>query len=130
MLEDKGEKLIEKLVEKAEQGDIRALALCLDRIFPARKERSIHLELRPVQNAQDLPIQFQEIASAVAQGRITPSEGAAMSNILTNHARAMEAVELECRVEKLEAYQEEVRAYRRESDMTVNGGLEQLKKKE
>jgi hypothetical protein len=127
MLEGKAELLIAKLMEKAEQGDIRALTLCLDRIFPVRKERFINLDLKPVESPKDLPINFQKITTAVAGGRITPTEGESMSNMLTNCARVMQTVELDQRVAELEACQEEVRACKRESDRFVNGGLKQLK---
>jgi hypothetical protein len=127
MLEGKGELLITKLMEKAEQGDIRALTLCLDRIFPVRKERVINLELKPEESLKDLPINFQKITTAVAEGRITPTEGELMSNILSNCARAMQTVELDQRVAELEACQEEVRACNRESDRFVNGGLQGIK---
>ena len=130
MLEGKAELLITKLMEKAEQGDIRALTLCLDRIFPVRKERFINLNLKPVESPQDLPIHFQEITTAVAEGRITPTEGEALSNILTNHARAMQTVELDQRIAQLETCQEEVRACKRESDRFMNEGLKQFKETE
>jgi hypothetical protein len=114
LLEGEAEQLIRKLVEKAKQGDIYALRLCVERILPARKERCINLELRPTKSAQDLPFQFQDITAAIAEGRITPGEGESMSNILTSHARTMEVVELERRVAELEALKEEVISSRRQ----------------
>jgi hypothetical protein len=99
------------LVEKAKGGDLYAARLCLERILPVRKERSIHLELRPVDSAQDLPIHFQDITLAVAEGRITPREGESVANILTSHARALELVDLDRRVAELEALGTEVKAY-------------------
>jgi len=92
LLDDECQLLILKAMEMGKKGNIHALRLCLERILPVRKERTIHLELRPITSPQDLPIQFQDISTAVAEGRITPGEGESVSNILASHARIMEAV--------------------------------------
>ena len=103
-------------MEMGKKGNIHALRLCLERILPVRKERAIHLELRPITSPQDLPFQFQDISTAVAEGRITPGEGESLSVILTSHARIMETVELDQRVSNLEAFGREAQGYR--SDLT------------
>ena len=41
-------------------------------------------------------------ASAVAEGHITPSEGAAISNMISGYSRALEVWDLSMRVEHLE----------------------------
>src|ERR1017187_5579414 len=69
------EQVTPKLLEMALKGNIHAIRMCMDRTNPARKERCIDLELRPISGPQDLPIHFQDITAAVAEGRITPSEG-------------------------------------------------------
>jgi len=60
MLEGESEELIRVAVKLAKKGNIHALRLCLERIVPPRKERCIHLELRPIASPQDLPLQFQD----------------------------------------------------------------------
>jgi hypothetical protein len=84
LLDDECEELIVKAMQMARKGNIHALRLCLERILPVRKERCIHLDLRPVTSAQDLPLQYQDISTAVAEGRITPGEGESISNILSS----------------------------------------------
>src|ERR1022692_23524 len=74
LLDGKSEQLTTKLLEMALKGNIHAMRMCMDRTVPARKERCINLDLRPISSVQDLPIQFQDITSAVAEGRITPGE--------------------------------------------------------
>jgi hypothetical protein len=117
ILEGDSEELMRVAVKLAKQGNIHALRLCLERIIPPQKERCINLELRPISSLQDLPIQFQDIAAAIAEGRITPAEGESMSNILTSHAQTMERVEMDRRVAELEAHISEVSSYRREVAM-------------
>src|SRR5216684_9416592 len=102
MLEGESEELLRVAVKLAKTGNIHALRLCLERIIPPRKERCINLELRPIASPQDLPIQFQDITTAIAEGRITPAEGESMSNILSSHAHTLGLVELDRRVKELE----------------------------
>lgn len=47
LLEGQAEQLMQKTIELALAGEITALRLCLERIVPPRKERSIHLLLPP-----------------------------------------------------------------------------------
>jgi hypothetical protein len=117
MLDGESKKLVRVALEMAMKGNIHAMRLCLDRIMPPRKERCINLELRPIVSAQDLPIQFQDITTAIAEGRITPSEGESISNILSSHARTLELVEMDRRVAELEGHIAEMSSYRREIEM-------------
>src|ERR1022692_3618662 len=68
-LEGQSEKLIRKVVDMADGGNILAMRLCLEREMQIRKERSIELDLPPAQNAQDLVASFQRILAAVGEGR-------------------------------------------------------------
>ena len=108
MLEGESEGLLRVALELAEKGNIHALRLCLERIVPPRKERCINLELRPIASPQDLPIQFQDITAAIAEGRITPSEGESIANILTSHAQTLGLVEMDRRVAELEGHRSEL----------------------
>jgi len=104
ILQGEAELLTRKAIELAAQGNMSALRLCMERILPVRKERSIELEFRPMQNANDLPVNFRDIPTAVAEGRITPSEGESLPTILGSHARALELVELDRRVQTVESH--------------------------
>ena len=115
MLDGRAEKILEKAMELAEGGNPQALRLCLDRILPAPKERSVTLELRPITSAKDIPEQSQCVVAAIAEGRITPAEGESITNVLTSQVRIFETVELERRIAELENHENEVLDYR--SDM-------------
>jgi hypothetical protein len=114
LLEGESEELLRVAVNLAKKGNIHALRLCLERIVPPRKERCINLELRPIVTPQDLPIQYQDITAAIAEGRITPSEGESISNILSSYAQTLELVEMDRRVAELEGHISELPSYRRE----------------
>ena len=49
-----GEALVHKAIDMALKGDTTAIRLCLDRICPPRKERTIDLPLPPITDGQDL----------------------------------------------------------------------------
>jgi len=110
LLAGDAEELMAKVLGMAKKDDFRALQFCLERILPVPKERCVNLELRPVSSAQDLPMQYQDIVSAIGNGSITPSEGESLSHILASHAQSMEQVEFDRRIVELERVTEEIRA--------------------
>ena len=106
---------------------MHALRLCMERIVPPQRERCIHLELRPITSLQDLPVQYRDITIAIAEGRITPSEGESISNILSSHTHALGLAEMEKRVVELEAHIPIIEADRREaSTFTASAEFQML----
>src|SRR6516225_4114562 len=63
LLEGEAEKLTRKCIELAMDGDTVALKLCLERIYPARRDRPVTFPLPPITSARDAA----DIAAAVAQ---------------------------------------------------------------
>jgi hypothetical protein len=131
LLEGESEELIRVALEHAKKGNMHALRLCLERVVPPRKERCINLELRPIVSPQDLPIQFQDITAAIAEGRITPGEGESISNILSSHAHTLRLVEMDKRIAELEGHISELSSYRKEMAMFKQQciGIDSLLKK-
>jgi hypothetical protein len=112
LLEADAEVIVHKTLELAKKGNIHALRLCLERLAPPKKERPIELEVTPTHNTYDLPITFQQILTAVAEGRLTPGEGQTIAAILAVHAQSLEPNELARRVLVLESTLDEIRLYR------------------
>ena len=52
LLEGELEAIIRKLLEKAKEGDSSALRLCLDRLMPPRRDRSVTFDLGPLRVQQ------------------------------------------------------------------------------
>jgi hypothetical protein len=100
--DDAGKAILEKMVEAAKDGDLRAADLVLSRIWPVRKGRPISLELPKIDTAADLVAGLGRVADAVAAGDITPDEGQAVSSVLETKRRAIETLELETRIKALE----------------------------
>jgi hypothetical protein len=100
--DDAGEDILNKMVEAAKAGDLRAADLVLSRVWPVRKGRPISLELPKIDTAADLVAGLGRVADAVAAGDITPDEGQAVSAVLETKRRAIETLELETRIKALE----------------------------
>ena len=63
LLDNEGEALTRKAVELALAGDIGALRLCLERIYPARRAR-VQIDLPKVETAADLPKAMSAVLAA------------------------------------------------------------------
>jgi hypothetical protein len=102
LLDGQAKALTQKAVDKALEGDMQALRLCLDRICPPRKDRPISLELPKVETIPDIVTAIGVILEAVAAGDITPSEGTALAGLLETKRKAIETEEIERRIRHLE----------------------------
>ncbi|MXO50127.1 hypothetical protein GRI42_02265 [Erythrobacter gaetbuli] len=103
MLEGEHEALTRKAIDKALEGDVTALRLCLDRIAPARRDAPVSFVLPPIASAEDAVKASSAILAAVAAGEVTPDEGARVMSLLTAHKALVETCDLETRIAALEA---------------------------
>jgi hypothetical protein len=88
-----------KAVELALEGDTTALRLCLERIAPPRKDAPMTFDLPPMNSAQAAGA----VLNAVADGDLTPTEGAHIMALVETYRRTLETSSLEVRVLALEA---------------------------
>jgi len=98
----KGEEvaLVRKAIELAKAGDVQMLKFLLDRILP--KERPVHVDLPPMERADDAVDALGAIINAVGTGQIAPTEAAALTTLVATYARAINVYELESRLDKIE----------------------------
>lgn len=102
LLEGEAEALTRKAVEMALAGDMQALRLCMDRLAPPRKDRSVTFDLPPIETLEDLPKATRALMAAVATGELTPAEAAELGKLVDAHVKAIEATDLNRRLEALE----------------------------
>jgi hypothetical protein len=88
-------------------GDTVALKLCLERIYPARKDRAVRFALPPITSARDAADIAAAIAQAVAAGHITPSEAAEIGKVVDVYVRAYQTAELDERIASVEQLSDE-----------------------
>ena len=110
LLQGEHEALTRVAIEKALAGDATALRLCLDRIAPTRRDTPISFKLSPIQSAADVLVASSDVLAAVADGDITPEEGARVMALLAAHATLVETADLESRMAALEAQIDDTKA--------------------
>jgi len=99
LLEGEAEELVRKAIELAKAGDVAMLKFLLERILP--RERLIKLDLPRMQFADDAVEALGKVMSDVAEGRMTPSEGAAVAPLINSCARAIDMADLLKRMDSL-----------------------------
>ena len=105
LLDGEAEALTRKAVEKALDGDMMALRLCLERICPPRKDRPVVFKLPNTGTPAGLVKGMAAIVGAVAKGDLTPGEGQALAALIEGQRKAIETESLEDRVAALERKQ-------------------------
>jgi hypothetical protein len=82
LLDGEAEGLTRKLIEVAKQGDIAALRLCMDRLVPPRRDRSLSIDLPPLKSQNDAPKVIAAIFEYVSSGEIGIDEGNELTNLV------------------------------------------------
>jgi len=91
-----------KAVELALSGDLQALKLCLDRLLPPRRERTVRFELPPITSAASAGEAAAALLAATSRGELTPGEANSMLQLVEGYCRAIVASDFELRLSKLE----------------------------
>jgi hypothetical protein len=102
LLDGQAEALVQKVIDRALEGDMTALKLCIDRLVPCRKDSSINFEFPRIDKFEDLHKLIAAIINAVAGGQLTPTEGELISKPVERFIKIYETAYLEKRLEELE----------------------------
>ncbi len=103
MLEGDADAIVRKAIELAKTGNETALRLCLDRLIPPRRDRTVRLTLpADLATAEGNSSATASVLNAVAAGEITPGEAVQLANVLEVRRRSIETSELESRIAELE----------------------------
>ena len=94
--------VVEAMVLMAQTGSTAAGKLILDRLMVPPKDRAVRIDLGPTATLGDLDAAHDVLLGATCDGSITPSEAAALANLLAGKRAALEGGELERRIAELE----------------------------
>lgn len=94
------ERLVAKAVEIAMKGDVVLLKFFLGRIIP--RDRVVQLDLPAINSPGDAVNATAQIIKSVSEGKITPSEGAALAALFKVHSDAIDIADLVRRFNRLE----------------------------
>jgi hypothetical protein len=104
LLEGDTEAIVRTMIERAKEGDMAAVKLCVDRICPRVVNRPAGFELPPLVRAADAPPAIAAIAQALADGDLSAAEAADLGRFVESFARAFHEAEIEKRVAAIEAH--------------------------
>lgn len=102
LLDGEAEALTRKAVAMALCGDGAALRLCIERIAPPRRDAAVTFTLPTMESAADAAKAAAAVLKAVAEGDLTPTEGAHVMALVKIYRRTLVTTELEARVKELE----------------------------
>jgi hypothetical protein len=101
LLAGEAEALLRGAIKIAQDGNPSMTKFLLDRLLP--RERLIKFDLPPMFSADDAVEALGSIMREVSEGRITPSEGAAIAALVDSYSKAIDMADLVNRVNSLEA---------------------------
>src|SRR6266851_7817603 len=106
------EALTRKAVDLALVGDPTALRLCLERILPPCRERTVKFALPPIESAptgqarapkaHDIAAAIEAVTSELAGSAITPGEAATIAAVVDTFVRAIETSDFDRRLKLVE----------------------------
>ncbi len=99
------ENIVRAVLDAASNGDMSAARMVLDRLVPPAKERPLCVDLPAADTLEGIAQAQAVIVAAVARGELLPGEGTALAGLLDARRRAIEATDLQARIEALEARQ-------------------------
>jgi len=102
LLDGEAEALTRQAVTMALGGDATALRLCLERIAPPRRDAPVTFDLPPMETARDAAKAAGAVLGAVADGDLTPTEGAHIMALVETYRRTLETSDLEARLRYME----------------------------
>jgi hypothetical protein len=103
MFQGEAETIIRMAIDKAKEGDITAIRLCLERVFPRLRDRATLFDLPQINNAAEALDALTSILEGVRGGEITAAEGCELSKLVDHYLRALEAKDFEPRLDMLES---------------------------
>jgi hypothetical protein len=101
MFQGEAEAIIRVAIDKALEGDVRAIRLCLERVFPRLRDRATLFDLPPISGVQEALAALTSIVAGVSGGELTAAEGSELSKLVDHYLRVLEAKDFEGKLHKL-----------------------------
>ena len=84
LLDAEATAIICKLIEKALDGDMAALRLCIERLLPVRRERPMAFELPRIETIADALKASRALLAACTKGTLSPREATEIMALIEN----------------------------------------------
>jgi len=102
LLDGEAEALTRRAVELALAGDTTALRLCMERISPAVRGRTVEIDLPELKTNGDILSARAAIITAASEGTIDLEAAESLTRLVGGHAEALKLLELETRLAAIE----------------------------
>jgi hypothetical protein len=102
LLDGEAELLTRVCINKALEGNMAALRLCMERILPPQKSRPVSIQIPKIDGPRTILSSMQAVVHSVADGITAPEDGQAVMALLELTRRAQEHVDIEGRLAVLE----------------------------
>ncbi|HBP90853.1 MAG TPA: hypothetical protein DD706_24565 [Nitrospiraceae bacterium] len=103
LLDGEAEALTRKCIQLALKGRPVALKLCLERILPPKKERTIQIDIQAPGRLEEIVQAMALIVEKVADGTLCPQEGNTLMGMLATTTKVIEAAQVEQRLTAVES---------------------------
>ena len=102
LLDGEAKAIARKAVEKALEGDMAALRLCLERVLPPRRDRPVVFDLPKIEGVSDALNASSAVLTACAAGTLSPGEAVEVMGLISGHVRVLEMTEIGARLTAVE----------------------------
>ena len=96
------ENIAKRAAQLAEEGNVAAIRICMNRLSPVGQHNPVAFELPPIHSPQDCLRATSAILTGIASGDIAPSAAMQIARLIDVHLRAISTNDLEARMTKLE----------------------------
>ncbi|WP_133126810.1 DUF5681 domain-containing protein [Legionella nagasakiensis] len=113
LLEPHAEKLVDKTVELALDGDVNALRLCIERLIPKATSQNIELDIKDfnIESLDNLSAVGKEIILSIASGAISPDDARQLMGVLDAQRKLVEHVDIVRKVDELSEHYESTKSH-------------------
>lgn len=102
LLEDGVQNVVRAVVDAANDGDMTAAKLVLERLLPIRRGRPVVVDIPAGTDAASILNGLSNVTRLVGAGEITPEEGGAIASLLEVRRKTLETASLADRLDILE----------------------------
>jgi hypothetical protein len=102
----------QRCLEMAELGNVRCMALVLDRCYPARKGAPVMIDIPAITVSADIATALGAIVAAMGRGDVSPDEAALCATVLETQRAAVSTHSVEIEVAQMQTALEAARGKR------------------
>src|SRR5262249_28073036 len=89
LLSERAEGIARKVIALAEEGDMAAIRVCMERLVPPIKHQPVAVELPPLEKASNSVEALASIAAAVSAGGLTPAAAPQIAQVGREYVGAL-----------------------------------------